>query len=50
MGYLLYRGRRHNGHLSLAGVVRYREQMPLWQYALFVPVLVFWYLTASSLW
>jgi uncharacterized protein len=51
IGYLLYRGRHRNGErLSLAGVVRYREPMPLWQYALFVPVLVFWYFTASSLW
>jgi len=50
IGYLLYRGRRRNGRLSLAGVVRYREPMALWQYALFVPVLVFWYFTASSLW
>jgi membrane protease YdiL (CAAX protease family) len=50
IGYLLYRGRRRNGRLSLAGVVRYREPRPHWQYALFVPVLVFWYFTASSLW
>ena len=50
IGYLLYRGRRRNGRLSLAGVVRYREPMPLWQYVLFVPVLVFWYFTASSVW
>jgi membrane protease YdiL (CAAX protease family) len=50
IGYLLYRGRRRNGRLSLAGVVRYREPVPLWQYALFVPVLIFWYFTASSLW
>jgi membrane protease YdiL (CAAX protease family) len=50
IGYLLYRSRRRNGRLSLAGAVPYREPMPLWQYALFVPVLVFWYFTASSLW
>lgn len=50
MGYLLYRGRRRNGRLSLAGMARYRERMPPWQYVLFVPVLVFWYFTASSLW
>src|SRR3712207_5903326 len=50
IGYLLYRGRRRNGRLSLAGVVRYRDPMPLWQFALFMPVLVFWYFTASSLW
>jgi uncharacterized protein len=50
LGYLLYQGRRRNGRLSLAGVVRYREPMPIWQYALFVPVLIFWYLVAISAW
>jgi hypothetical protein len=43
LGYLLYQGRRRNGRLSLAGIVRYREPMPIWQYALFVPLVIFWY-------
>jgi hypothetical protein len=50
IGYLLHHGRRRNGRLSLAGVVRYREPMPLWQYAIFAPVLVLWYFVASSWW
>jgi membrane protease YdiL (CAAX protease family) len=50
LGYLLYQGRRRNGRMSLAGIVRYREPMPIWQYALFVPLLIFWYLAATSAW
>lgn len=50
LGYLLYLGRRRNGRLSLAGIVRYREPMPLWQYALFVPLLIVWYFVAISAW
>jgi hypothetical protein len=34
LGYLLYRGWRRNGKLSLAGVVLYPEPIPLWEYAL----------------
>jgi hypothetical protein len=50
IGYLLRQGKRRNGRLSLAGVVRYREPMALWKYAIFVPALVFWYFMASSWW
>lgn len=42
LGYLLYEGRRLNGKWSLRGVVLYREPVPLWQYFLFVPGLLFW--------
>ena len=50
IGYLLHQGRRRNGRLSVVGVVRYREPMPLWQYAIFAPVLVLWFFVASSWW
>jgi membrane protease YdiL (CAAX protease family) len=50
IGYLLFLGRQRNGHWSLAGIVRYQEPMPLWQYLLFVPLLVFWFFTATSMW
>lgn len=42
MGYLLYQARKRNGSLSLKGVVLYREPMPLWQYGVFVLLLVAW--------
>lgn len=50
IGYLLYQGRRRNGRVSLAGIIPYRRRMPIWQYAVFVPLLVFWYFMASSWW
>lgn len=40
LGYLLYLGRRENGRTSLQGVVVYRESIPWWNYAVFVPGLV----------
>jgi uncharacterized protein len=48
LGYLLYLGWQRNGYLSLAGIVRYQEPLPLWQYALLVPLLSFWFLTITS--
>ena len=42
LGTLLLEGRRRNGRLSFAGVVLNREPMPLWQYFIFVPVLLAW--------
>jgi membrane protease YdiL (CAAX protease family) len=42
LGYLLYQGYRRNGRLRLDGVVVYREPLPLWQYFVFVPLLVVW--------
>jgi membrane protease YdiL (CAAX protease family) len=50
LGYLMYLGWRRNRRLSLAGIVRYREPMPVWQYALFVPLLIAWYFVAISAW
>lgn len=46
LGYLLYRGWQRNGKLSLEGVVLYREPMPLWQYAVLVPIGVAWMIFA----
>ncbi len=46
LGYLIYRGWQRNGKLSLEGVVLYREPMPLWQYALLVPIGVAWMIFA----
>jgi uncharacterized protein len=50
IGYLLYLGRQRNGYLTLAGVVRYREPLPLWQYGLLVPLLILWFFGATSMW
>jgi membrane protease YdiL (CAAX protease family) len=50
VGLLLYLGRQRNGRVSLAGIVGYRERLPMWQYLVFVPLLVFWYFMASSWW
>ncbi|MDO8848285.1 MAG: type II CAAX endopeptidase family protein [Coriobacteriia bacterium] len=39
LGYLLYEGRKRNGHYSLRGVVLYRVPIPIWQYFVWVPSL-----------
>jgi len=39
LGWLLYEGKRINGHVSLQSVVLYRIPIPRWQYFLWVPVL-----------
>ncbi len=41
-GYLFYQGYIRNGRLSLDGVVLYRRSMPVWQYAMFVLLLIAW--------
>jgi hypothetical protein len=48
LGTLLLEGRRRNGRLSFAGVVLNREPLPLWQYFIFVPVLLAWTAFAFS--
>jgi uncharacterized protein len=40
LGYLLYQGKKKNGRYSLQGVLRYRTPIPIWQYILWVPVLL----------
>ena len=42
LGYLYFLGKRKNGHLSLKGVVFFRESMPWWQYAVFGLIIVTW--------
>jgi len=46
LGVLFYEGKKRNDRFSLRGVVVYRERIPLWQYFLWVPLLVVW----SSIW
>jgi hypothetical protein len=38
LGILLYLGYQRNGRFSLQGVVLYREQLPLWKYLIYVPL------------
>lgn len=37
LGLLLYLGHKRSGHISLEGVVLYRELMPFWRYLVYVP-------------
>ena len=40
LGFLLYQGKKKNGVLSLEGIVLYRQRIPLWQYLVWVPVIL----------
>ena len=42
LGILFYEGEKRNNRFSLAGVVVYRERIPLGQYFLWVPILIVW--------
>ena len=42
LGVLLREGKKRNGKYSLRGIVLLREKIPVWQYFLFVPLLVAW--------
>jgi membrane protease YdiL (CAAX protease family) len=42
LGVLFYEGKKRNGRFSLKGIVVYQERIPLWQYFLWVPLLVIW--------
>lgn len=42
LGYLFFQGKKKNSKLSLKDVVLYRERMPLWQYVVYVPILLIW--------
>jgi membrane protease YdiL (CAAX protease family) len=42
LGVLFYEGKKRNGKFSLQGVIVYRERIPLWQYFLWVPLLLLW--------
>ena len=41
LGFLYYLGKKRNGSFSLEGIVLYRQKMPLWQYFVLIPLLVF---------
>jgi len=40
LGFLLYQGKKKNGTISLEGIVLYRQPIPLWQYLVWVPVIL----------
>ena len=40
LGFLLYQGKKKNGTISLEGIVLYRQRIPLWQYLVWVPIIV----------
>jgi hypothetical protein len=42
LGYLLLLGKKLNGRLSLKGVIQFQDKIPLWQFFVFVPVLLLW--------
>ena len=42
LGVLFFEGKKRNGRFSLSGIVVFRERIPLWQYFLWVPLLVLW--------
>jgi membrane protease YdiL (CAAX protease family) len=42
LGVLFYEGKKRNGKFSLEGIVIYRERIPIWQYFLWVPLLLVW--------
>ena len=42
LGYLFYQGKKENNRFSLKGIVLYRKNIPIWQYFVFVPVLLGW--------
>ncbi len=42
LGLLYCQGEKQNGRLSLQGVVVNREPLPLWQYFVFIPLLLGW--------
>jgi hypothetical protein len=50
LGYLLFLGWKRNGRPSLAGIVRYREAVPFWQYLVFAPLMGIWFLATMSQW
>src|SRR5262245_14134349 len=49
LGYLLYAGKRTTGRFSLITVVLYRDPLPLWNYLLFMPLLLAWMLAFFAL-
>jgi hypothetical protein len=46
---LILAGKRSTGKLSLIGAVTYCKPIPIWQYLIFVPMLIIWTLLAAGL-
>ena len=40
LGFLLYQGKKRNGTISLKGIVLYRQKISLWQYILWVTIIL----------
>jgi membrane protease YdiL (CAAX protease family) len=49
LGYLLAQGKQHTGRLSLRDIVLYKAPLPVWQYAVLVPLVLAWAILASGL-
>src|SRR6185436_18805015 len=49
LGYLLAQGKQHTGRLSLRAIVLYKAPLPVWQYAILVPLVLAWAILASGL-
>ena len=42
LGYLLFQGKKLNGRFSLKGIMQFQDKIPLWQFFVFVPLLLLW--------
>ncbi len=42
MGWLFLQGRKLNGRPSLKGIVLFKEKIPVWQFFILIPLLLFW--------
>ncbi|HTY09515.1 MAG TPA: CPBP family intramembrane glutamic endopeptidase [Bacteroidota bacterium] len=42
LGYLLLLGKKLNGRFSLKGIILFHEKIPLWQFFVFIPLLLLW--------
>lgn len=40
LGYLFFIGKKYNKTFSLKGIIKYRQKIPIWQYFVFVPVII----------
>ena len=40
LGYLFFIGKKYNKTFSLKGIIKYRQKIPVWQYFVFVPVII----------
>ena len=49
LGYLLYRGQKKNGSLSLRGVVDFRQPVPWWMYIAFPLLILVWGILVTGL-